>query len=60
MKAKITGITVMIDSEIYLKCINNIKKVETIFYVTVLNDIYGIMKAEILFYRKFVGNITTI
>ena len=60
MKAKITGITVMTDSEIYHKCINIIKKVETIFYVTVLNDIYGILKAEILFYRKFVGNITTI
>ena len=29
-------------------------------YVRALNAIYGIMKAELLFYQKFVGDLMTI
>ena len=46
--------------EIYRKHITINRKGETVLYVRSLNAIYGIMKAALLFYQKFVGDLMTI
>ena len=46
--------------EIYRKHITINRKGETVLYVRALNAIYGIMKAALLFYQKFVGDLITI
>ena len=43
--------------EIYKKHISVNRKGELVLYVEALNALYGIMKAELLFYLKFVKNI---
>ena len=46
--------------EIYRKHITINKNGETVMYVRALNAIYGIMKAALIFYQKFIGDIMTI
>ena len=46
--------------EIYRKHITINRKGETVLYVRALNEIYGIMKAALLLYQKFVGDLMTI
>ena len=46
--------------DIYCKYITISKKGETVLYVKELNVIYRIIKAGLIFYKKFVGNLTTI
>ena len=53
----LTGIIVMTSLNIYHKYITINKKGETVFYVTFFNDLYRIMKPEILFYKDFVTTI---
>ena len=46
--------------EIYRKHITINRKGETVLYLISLNVIYVIMKAALLFYQKFVGDLMTI
>ena len=46
--------------EIYHKNITINRKGETVIYVRALNAIYGIMKAALLLYQKFLGDLMTI
>ena len=46
--------------EIYRKPITINRKGETVLYVRALNEIYGIMKAALLFYQNFLGDLVTI
>ena len=50
----------MTDLDIHHKNITINNKGETFLYVKALNAIYGIMKAVVLFYKKFVVDKTTI
>ena len=43
--------------EIYRKHTIINRKGETVLYIRALNAIYGIMKAALLFYQKFVGDL---
>ena len=49
MRGKIAELFIMTASEIYHKYITVSNKVENVFYVKALNDIYGIVKAKIHF-----------
>ena len=60
MIGKLADILMMTTPEIYRKYITVNKKWGTVIYVKALNAIYLITKAEVLFYREFFGNITTI
>ena len=60
MRGNIYYLLMMIAPEIYLKYITFKNKGETVIYVKALNAIYEIMKASLLFHKKFVGDITTI
>ena len=46
--------------EIYKKYVTVNRKGELVLYMEALNALYGIMKAELLFYIKFVENIQSI
>ena len=60
MRGNIYYLLMMIAPEIYLKYITFKNKGETVIYVKALNAIYEIMKASLLFHKKFVGDLTTI
>ena len=46
--------------EMYKQCVTIDCKVNKALYVCTLNAIYGIMKAALLFYLKFVESLTSI
>ena len=46
--------------EIYKKYVSVNRKGELVLYVEALNALYGIMKAALLFYLKFVNNLKSI
>ena len=46
--------------EIYKKYVTINRKGELVIYVEALNALYGIMKAALLFYIKFVKNLKTL
>ena len=46
--------------EIYKKYVTVNRKGELVLYVESLNALYGIMKAELLFYIKFVENLKSV
>ena len=48
------------DPEIYNKYVSVNRKGELVLYVEALNALYGIMKAALLFYLKFVKNLKSI
>ena len=46
--------------EIYKKYVTVNRKGELVLYVEALNALYGIMKAALLFYIKFVKNLKSV
>ena len=48
------------DPEIYKKYVSVNRKGELVLYVEALNALYGIVKAALLFYIKFVKNLKSI
>ena len=60
LRGKLADLLIKMAPEIYLKNITINRKVETVLNVRTLNAIYGIMKAALLFYQKFVGDLITI
>jgi hypothetical protein len=51
---------VRVAPNIYTKFITVNAKGETVLYVKLLNALYGIMKAALLFYQRFIGDLATI
>ena len=60
MRGNLDEILMMIDPEIYHKYITANKKGGYMIYVKAINSLYVIMRAEILFYNTFVGDLTYI
>ena len=60
LRGKLADLLIKTAPEIYRKHITINRKGETVLYVRALNAIYGIMKAALLFYQKFVGDLMTI
>ena len=60
LRGKLADLLIKTAPEIYRKHITINRMSETVLYVRVLNAIYGIMKAALLFYQKFVGDLMTI
>ena len=60
MRGELSDIMMMTSPEIDRKCITGIKKGETVLCIKSLKSIYGIMKALLLFYKKFFGDLTSI
>ena len=60
LRGKLADLLIKTAPEIYHKHISINRKGETVLYIRALNEIYGIMKAALLFYQKFVGDLMTI
>ena len=60
MRGKLSEFMINTSPYIYCKYIAVNKKVENNIRFKVINAINEIMKAELLFYRKFVGDLDTI
>ena len=60
LKGKLADPLIKTAPAIYRKHITIKIKGETVLYVRILNEIYGIMKAALLFYQKFVGDLMRI
>ena len=60
LRGKLADCLIKTAPEIYCKHITINRKGETVLYVRALNAIYGIMKAALLFYQKFVVDLMTI
>ena len=60
LRGKLADLMIKTAPEIYRKHITINRKGETVLYVRDLNAIYGIMKAALIFYQKFVGDLMTI
>ena len=60
LRGKLAELMVATAPEIYKKYVSINRKGEVVFYVEDLNDLYGIMKAALLFYLKFVKNLKSI
>lgn len=60
LRGKLVDLLVKTAPEIYRKHITLGRNKETILYVRALNAIYGIMKAALLFYQKFVSDLQLI
>ena len=60
IQGKLADLLIKTAPEIYPKQITINRKGGTVLYVRALNEIYGIMKAALLFYYKFVGDLMTI
>ena len=60
MRGKLADLIMTTSPEVYRKYITVNKKGKTVIYVKAFNYIYGIMKALLLFYKNFVGNLTNI
>ena len=54
LRGKLADLLIKMAPEIYRKHITINRKGETVLYMRALNAIYGIMKAALLFYQKFV------
>ena len=59
-RGKLADLLIKTAPEIYRKQITINIKGETVLYMRALNVIYGIIKAVLLFYQKFVGDLMTI
>ena len=57
LRGKLAKLMVTNAPEIYKKYVTVNRKGELVLYVEALNALYGIMKAALLFYIKFVGNL---
>ena len=60
LRGNLADLLIKTAPEIYRKHITINRKGETVLYVRELNSIYGIMKAALIFYQKFVGDLMTI
>jgi hypothetical protein len=60
LRGALADLMVKTAPEIYRKYVTVNKKGETVLYVRALNAIYGIMKAALLFYKKFIGDLMSI
>ena len=60
LRGKLADLLIKTALEICRKHITINRKGETLLYVRALNAIYSIMKAALLFYQKFVGDLMTI
>ena len=60
LRGKLAELMVATDPEIYKKYVSVNRKGELVLYVEALNALYGIMKAALLFYLKFVKNLKSI
>ena len=60
MRGKLAELMVKTAPEIYSKYITFNLKGEMVLYVCLLNALYGIMKAALLFYKRFVGDLLSI
>ena len=60
LRGKLAELMVATTSEIYNKYVTVNRKGELVFFLEALNAIYGIMKAALLFYIKFVENLQSI
>ena len=60
LRGKLTKLMVATAPEIHKKYVTINRKGELVLYVEALNALYGIMKAALLFYIKFVENLQSI
>ena len=60
LRGKLADILIKMAPAIYRKHITISIKGETVLHMRALDAIYGIMKAALLFYQKFVGDLMTI
>lgn len=60
MRGKLAELLVKVAPKIYTKFVTINSKGETVLYVKLLNALYGIMKAALLFYQHFVGDLESI
>ena len=60
MRGELSELLMMTYPSIYRKWITVNKKGETVLYIKSLNAIYGITKAALLLYNKFVGYLTSV
>ena len=60
LRVKLADLLIKMAPEIYRKHITINRQGETFLYLRVLNAIYVIMKAALLFCQKFVGDLMTI
>ena len=60
MRGKLAELLVKVAPNIYTKYVTVNAKGETVLYVQLLNALYGIMKAALLFYLRFVKDLTSI
>jgi len=60
MRGKLAELLVKVAPKIYTKFVTVNAKGETVLYVKLLNALYGIMKAALLFYQRFVKDLESI
>jgi hypothetical protein len=60
LRGKLTELVVKVAPEIYTKYVIINYKGETVLYVRLLNALYGIMKAALLYYQRFVTDLKSI
>ena len=57
LRSKPAELMVKVAPEIYTKYVNINKKGKTVLYVCLLNTLYGIMKAVLLYYQHFAEDL---
>jgi hypothetical protein len=60
LRGKLAELMVKVAPEIFAKYVIINRKGETVLYVRLLNALYGIMKAALLYYQRFVTNLQSI
>jgi hypothetical protein len=60
LRGKLAELMVKVAPEIYTKYVIINSKGETVLYVRLLNALYGIMKAALLYYQHFVTDLKSI
>ena len=60
LRGKLAELMVKVAPEIYSKYVIINNKGETVLYLRMLNAIYGILKAALLYYKRFVGDLLSI
>jgi hypothetical protein len=60
LRGKLAELMVKVAPEIYTKYVIINTKGDTVLYVRLLNALYGIMKAALLFYQRFVTDLRSI
>jgi len=60
LRGKLAELLVKLAPEMYRKYIHLDNRGQTVLYVKVLNALYGMLKAALMFYRKFVTDIKSI